>query len=150
MTTTPAAPTTNGRVIALAHYAARTVLESVLTRHGTTFHQSVTLRSVTLAGGSVTPDRLVADVINSLKIEESAVREVIDEMTASKLLEPDPTDPTHLHLTPTGRELLDTTTAETAEISARLYADIPAEDLAAAGRVLNLLTERANAELARV
>ncbi|MEU6976165.1 MULTISPECIES: MarR family transcriptional regulator [unclassified Streptomyces] len=146
---TASAPTTNGRVIALAHYAARAVLESVLTRHGATFHQSVTLKSVLLAGGSVAPDRLVADVINSLKIEESAVREVVAEMTASKLLEPDPADPTRLHLTPTGRELLDTTSAETAEISARLYAGIPAEDLAVAGRVLTLVTERANAELAR-
>ncbi|MDH6139544.1 hypothetical protein P3T35_001544 [Kitasatospora sp. GP30] len=44
MTTT--APTTvNGRVIALAHNAARALLEGVLTRHGATFHQSVTLPS---------------------------------------------------------------------------------------------------------
>ncbi|MFI1657772.1 MarR family winged helix-turn-helix transcriptional regulator [Streptomyces sp. NPDC020472] len=147
MTTT--AFTTNGRVIALAHYAARAVLESVLTRHDTTFQQSVTLKSVSLAGGSVTPDHLVADVVHSLKIEESAVREVVDGLTAARLLETDPTDASRLRLTPAGQELLDTTTAETAEITARLYADIPAEDLAVAGRVLALVTERANAELAR-
>ncbi|MER8045344.1 MarR family transcriptional regulator [Streptomyces sp. NPDC094032] len=147
MTTT--APTTNGRVIALAHYAARAVLESVLTRHGVTFHQSVTLRAVTLAGGSVTPERLIADVINSLKIEESAVREVVAELTAAELLEPDPADAGRLQLTAAGQELLDTTTTETAEVSARLYADIPADDLTVAGRVLTLVTERANAELGR-
>ena len=38
--------------------------------------------------------------------------------------------------------------SETAVISARIYAGIPAEDLAAAGRVLALVAERANTELA--
>ncbi|GAA2797539.1 MarR family winged helix-turn-helix transcriptional regulator [Streptomyces showdoensis] len=147
-TNAPAAPTANGRVIALAHYASRAVLESVLTRHGLAFHESVTLKAVTLAGGSVTPDRLVADVINSLKTEEPAVREVVDGLTAAKLLEPDPADPARLRLSPAGQDLLDTTSTETAEISARLYAGIPAEDLEVAGRVLHLVTERANAELA--
>ncbi|MFH8839335.1 MarR family transcriptional regulator [Streptomyces sp. NPDC017868] len=146
MTTT--APTTNGRVIALAHYAARALLEGVLTRHGATFEQSVTLRAVVAAGGSVDRDRLVADVIGSLKADEPAVRGVIDGLTAARLLEQDPAQASRLRLTGAGRELYDSTTAETAEISARLYAGIPAEDLAVAGRVLTLVTERANAELA--
>ncbi|MFF0428834.1 MarR family transcriptional regulator [Streptomyces sp. NPDC004520] len=146
MTTT--APTTNGRVIALAHYAARALLEGVLARHSATFEQSVTLRAVVAAGGSVDRDRLVADVIGSLKTDESAVRGVIDGLTAAKLLEQDPAQASRLRLTGAGRELYDSTTAETAEISARLYAGIPAEDLAVAGRVLTLVTERANAELA--
>ncbi|CAM5682552.1 hypothetical protein GCM10010222_20380 [Streptomyces tanashiensis] len=146
MTTT--APTTNGRVIALAHYAARALLEGVLTRHGATFEQSVTLRAVVLAGDSVGRDELVSDVIGSLKTDESAVRAVIDELTATKLLEQDPAETSRLRLTDSGRELYETTTAETAEISARLYAGIPAEDLAVAGRVLTLITQRANAELA--
>ncbi|MEU4101430.1 MarR family transcriptional regulator [Streptomyces tanashiensis] len=146
MTTT--APTTNGRVIALAHYAARALLEGVLTRHGATFEQSVTLRAVVLAGDSVGRDELVSDVIGSLKTDESAVRTAIDELTATKLLEQDPAETSRLRLTDSGRELYETTTAETAEISARLYAGIPAEDLAVAGRVLTLITQRANAELA--
>ncbi|MFF7776856.1 MarR family transcriptional regulator [Streptomyces tanashiensis] len=146
MTTT--APTTNGRVIALAHYAARALLEGVLTRHGATFEQSVTFRAVVLAGGSVDRDELVSDVIGSLKTDASAVRAVIDGLTATKLLEQDPAEASRLRLTDSGRELYETTTAETAEISARLYAGIPAEDLAVAGRVLALITQRANAELA--
>lgn len=146
MTTT--APTTNGRVIALAHYAARALLEGVLTRHGATFEQSVTLRAVVLAGDSVGRDELASDVVGSLKTDESAVRAAIDELTATKLLEQDPAETSRLRLTDSGRELYETTTAETAEISARLYAGIPAEDLAVAGRVLTLITQRANAELA--
>ncbi|MEE1816385.1 MarR family transcriptional regulator [Streptomyces sp. SP18ES09] len=147
MTTT--APTTNGRVIALAHYSARALLEGVLTRHGATFEQSVVLRAAVTAGDSVGRDALVSDVIGSLKADESAVRGVIDGLTATGLLERLPADASRLRVTETGRDLYDTTTAETAEFSSRLYADIPAEDLAVAGRVLTLLTERANAELTR-
>ncbi|MFF5019283.1 MarR family transcriptional regulator [Streptomyces sp. NPDC001165] len=146
MTTT--APTVNGRVIALAHYAARALLEGVLVRHGATFDQSVTLRAVVVAGESVGRDELVADVTGSLKTGESVVRGVIEEMTAAKLLEADPAQTSRVRLTDNGRDLYESTTAETAEISARLYAGIPDEDLAIAGRVLNLITKRANAELA--
>ncbi|MFD0149290.1 MarR family transcriptional regulator [Streptomyces sp. NPDC055721] len=147
-TTTTTAPSANGRVVALAFFAARAVLQGVLTRHGITYHQSVTLRAVVTAGGSLGREELVADVNGSLKTDESVVRGVVDELTAAKLLEEDPTDTSRLRLTDTGRELDATTSAESAEISARLYGGIPAEDLAVAGRVLTLVTERANAELA--
>ncbi|MEU5950871.1 MarR family transcriptional regulator [Streptomyces sp. NPDC047525] len=150
-TTTPApipAPTTNGRVIALAHYAGRALLEGVLARHGATFHQSVTIRTLVVAGESMDRDELVAEVDGYLKIGEPVVRGVVEELTAAKLLEGDPAQASRLRLTDAGRKLHDTTGAETAEISARLYAGIPAEDLAVAGRVLELITERANAELA--
>ncbi|MGW5738352.1 MULTISPECIES: MarR family transcriptional regulator [Streptomyces] len=141
------APTTNGRVIALAHYAARALLEGVLARHGATFHHSVTLRYVVISGGSVGHDALVREVVGSLKVDASVVRDVIEELTATQLLEKDPAEASLLRLTKAGRELHDVTSAETAKISARLYADIPPEDLAVTGRVLTLLTERANAEL---
>ncbi|KUL36834.1 hypothetical protein ADL22_23295 [Streptomyces sp. NRRL F-4489] len=146
MTTT--APTVNGRVIALAHHAGRALVEGVMARYGATFHQSVTLRAVVTAGGHIGRAELVADVTGSLKIDESAVRGAIDELTAGKLLEEDLAEASRLRLTDAGRELCEKSAAETAEISTRLYAGISAEDLATAGRVLALVTERANAELA--
>ncbi|MFI1479764.1 MarR family winged helix-turn-helix transcriptional regulator [Streptomyces sp. NPDC020747] len=149
-TATPTTPIVNGRVIALAHYAGRAVLERVLTRTGNTFNQSVTLRVVAIADTPIERDEVAADVSGSLKIEESAVRTTIDELVAAKLVEEVPSDGSGLRLTPVGRELFERVTAETGEISARIYADIPAEDLATAGRVLTLVTERANAELARM
>ncbi len=148
ITATTTAPTVNGRVIALAHFAGRALLEGVLARHGATFHQSVTLRAVVAAGESVERDELVADVTGSLKTDESAVRGVMEELTAARLLEEDPAQASRMRLTDAGRELYESITAETAEISARLYAGVPAEDLAVAGRVLALVTDRANAELA--
>ena len=145
---TTSAPAVNARVVALAHYAGRALLEGVLARHGATFHQSVALRAVVAAGESIGRDELIADVTGSLKTDESVVRGVIEELTAAKLLEEDPAQASRMRLTDAGRELYQATAAETAEIAARLYAGIPAEDLAIAGRVLALVTERANAELA--
>ncbi|WP_331719141.1 MarR family transcriptional regulator [Streptomyces sp. NBC_00158] len=142
MTTT--APTLNARVIALAHHAARTLAEGALDSHGVTFHQSVTLRAVTVAGGSVPHGELVAEIQDSLKTTEPLVESVIEELLTAGLLTE---DDTRLRLTDTGRDLYETTAAATARIAARLYAGIPAEDLAVAGRVLTLITDRANAEL---
>ncbi|MGP4089715.1 MarR family winged helix-turn-helix transcriptional regulator [Streptomyces sp. KR55] len=142
MTTTP---TVNGRVIGLAHYAGRAVLETVLARYGATFQQSVTLRLVAVAEAPVERDALVAQVVGSLKADPADVHGVVDELIDKGLLEP---AATQLRITDAGRKLYETTAAETGEISARIYAGIPAEDLAVAGRVLVLVTERANAELA--
>jgi len=140
-TTAPA----DARVLALAHYAARGVLEHVLARHGITFQQQVTLRAAVTADVPQTPDDLVAQVRGSLKADPADIRATLDELLAKQLIV---VDGAHLHPTDAARELTATLGAETAPISARIWGGIPAEDLAAAGRVLALVTERANAELA--
>ncbi|MFD5335727.1 hypothetical protein [Streptomyces hawaiiensis] len=53
---------------------------------------------------------------------------------------------TGVRITDAGRERYATTSGETAPITARIYDGIPAEDLAVAGRVLRLITGRADAE----
>ncbi|MEV5549858.1 MarR family transcriptional regulator [Streptomyces sp. NPDC052309] len=143
MTTT--APTVGGRAIALAHYAGRAVLETVLSRHGATFQQSVALRVVALADGPVERDQVVEQVVGALKNDEADARRTIGELIADGLVAG---DGSRLRITDAGRELYSRVTAETGEISARIYAGIPAADLEAAGRVLARVTERADAELA--
>ncbi|MGW1533696.1 MarR family transcriptional regulator, partial [Streptomyces aureus] len=56
--------------------------------------------------------------------------------------------PGQVTLTSTGRELFVSIRTAGAEIASRVYAGIPAEDLAVVGRVLALVKERADAELA--
>ncbi|WP_406346194.1 MarR family transcriptional regulator [Streptomyces sp. NBC_00648] len=143
MTTT--APLANARDLALAHYAARGVLEHVLARHGITFQQQVTLRAAVTADAPPTPDGLVLQVQGSLKADPADIRTTLDELLAKQLLV---ADGAHLRPTDAGRELIAVAAAETAPISARIWGGIPAEDLAAAGRVLSLVAERANTELA--
>lgn len=142
MTTT--APAADARALGLAHYAARGVLEHFLARYGITFQQQVALRA---AGADVpqTRDGLVAQVQHSLKADPADIRAALDELLAKQLLV---ADGEHLRATEAGRELTAAAGAETAPVSARIWGGIPAEDLAAAGRVLALVTERANAELA--
>ena len=146
MTTT--APLLNSRVIGLAHYAARAVLEKVLAEHGLTFQQSVALRVVAVADEPVDRERVVDTVVDSLKAEKAGIRSVVEELVAAKLVEADPARPSRLRITDAGRHAHSGSTAEVAPISARIYAGIPAEELAAAGRALTLITERADAELA--
>lgn len=144
-TPTAAAPTLNSRVIALAHYAARGVLENVLARHGVTFQQSVTLRLAVVSDGPLDREHLVGEVVDALKIDKADAHAGVDGLVGGGLLT---AESTLLTVTDAGRELYRTTSAETAPFSARIYAGIPAEDLAVAGRVLSLITERANTELA--
>ncbi|MFG2428717.1 MarR family transcriptional regulator [Streptomyces sp. NPDC048590] len=139
------APVADARNLALAHYAARGVLEHVLARHGVTFQQQITLRAAATSETPPTPDGLLVQVQRSLKAEPAGIRATIDELLERRLLV---ADGAHLVPTDAGRELLAVVGAGTAPFSARIWGGIPAEDLAAAGRVLALVTERAEAELA--
>ncbi|MEV8224573.1 MarR family transcriptional regulator [Streptomyces sp. NPDC079167] len=146
MTTPPTTgPVADARTLGLAHYAARGVLEHVLARHGSTFQQQIVLRAALTTDAPRTADELVALVRGFLKADPADIRATLDELLANHLLD---ADGAHLRPTDAGRELLATVGAETAPVSARIWGGIPAEDLAAAGRVLALVTERADAELA--
>ncbi|MFJ9242017.1 MarR family winged helix-turn-helix transcriptional regulator [Streptomyces sp. NPDC101776] len=146
MTTT--APRLDPRVIGLAHYAGRAVLESVLIRHGLDFQQQITLRLVAVADGPLVREQLVGEVVSALKVDEATVREVLDRLIAAKLVEADGVDGTEVGITDAGRERFERVGGETGAYTARIYADIPDQDLETAGRVLTLITERANAALA--
>lgn len=138
------APAADSRVLGLAHYAARGLLEHVLARHGVTFQQQVALRAAVTADAPQTRDDVVAQVRGSLKADPADIRATLDELLAKQLLA---ADGAHLRPTEAGRGLLAAVGSEVAPISARVWGGIPAEDLAAAGRVLALVTERAEAEL---
>ncbi|MFJ5551861.1 MarR family transcriptional regulator [Streptomyces sp. NPDC093225] len=143
--TTNTAPVADARALGLAHYAARGVLEHLLSQHGLTFQQQVVLRAAVTADVPQTPDGLVTQVQGSLKTDPAEIRTVLDELLARQLLA---ADGKHLRATDAGRHLLTSVGADTAPVTARIWGGIPAEDLAAAGRVLALVTERANTELA--
>ncbi|WP_328675903.1 helix-turn-helix domain-containing protein [Streptomyces sp. NBC_00343] len=140
-TTTPA----DARALGLAHYAARAVLERVLTRHDLDFQQQIVLRPLTLAAGPVDRGRLTADTVAALKTDEDSVDNTIDELIAAGLVAADASE---VRITDAGRALYERIVRETSAASARIWGGIPEEDLLTAGRVLTLVAERANAELA--
>ncbi len=148
--TTPAtagAPAADARALGLAHYAARGVLEHVLARHGVTFLQQIALRTAATAATALTGDDLVTRVRASVKGDPADVRAALDALRDKALLT---TDGPRLLPTDAGRDLLAAVAAEAAPLSARVWGGIPADDLAAAGRVLALVTERADRVLAEL
>ncbi|WP_127356919.1 hypothetical protein [Actinacidiphila soli] len=143
-------PTVNGQVIGQAHYATRAVLELLLARTGTTFHQSVALNATADSGAAIYRDQLIARMTDTLKIDDSTALAAIAELTGSELMETVPGDESGLRLTDTGQALNREIRTAISEITARLYCDFSADDLATAGRLLTVITARANAELAGV
>ncbi|MFF7814811.1 MarR family transcriptional regulator [Streptomyces sp. NPDC007945] len=143
MTTT--APAADSRTLGLAHYAARGVLAHVLTRHGLTFTQQIALRTAVTADAPRTPDELAATVLTALKTGPAEARAAFDALRDQGLLL---ADGPHLVPTDAGRALLAAAAPEIAPVTARVWAGIAAEDLAAAGRLLARVTENADRELA--
>ncbi|MFE0350787.1 MarR family transcriptional regulator [Streptomyces griseoluteus] len=142
--TTTTGPVAGARELALAHYAARAVLERVLARHGMTFQEQVALRAAVSADAPQTSDVLVTRVQHSLKAGPTDVRSTLGELLTKRLLvEEGP----HIRPTDAGRELMAAVGAETAPLSARIWSGMSESDLATFGRVLALVTERADAEL---
>lgn len=143
-------PTLNGQVIGQAHYATRAVLERELAPAGVSFQQSLALNAVAAEGGVAARADLVDRMTGALKVEEAPVRATLDELTAAGLLRELPAGGSGLALTDAGRALQRRLADTVAAITARLYAGIPAEDMAVAGRVLTLVKQRADAELTGV
>ncbi|MFE0512850.1 MarR family winged helix-turn-helix transcriptional regulator [Streptomyces sp. NPDC058964] len=142
MTTTPVV---DARVIGLAHYASRAVLEGVLVPYGVSFRQNVALRLAALADGPSGRDALVDGIVGTLKVDASDAHGTVDELVSAGLLTEE--EPSRIRITDAGRQLYAKVSAETGAVAARIYAGIPEEDRVVAGRVLTLITERANAEL---
>ncbi|WP_026414485.1 MarR family winged helix-turn-helix transcriptional regulator [Actinomadura oligospora] len=135
------APALNGQVIGRAHYATRAVLERRLEGLGLTFQQGLVLNA--LAAGDKDRDQVIDLLASSLKIARTDAEAVVDSVLEAGLV-----DPSGGALTEAGRSVQAEIGAETVKIVSRLYAGLPADELAVAARVLTTLTERANAELA--
>ncbi|MFG2568016.1 hypothetical protein ACGFR6_21555 [Streptomyces sp. NPDC048567] len=145
MTTPPTAPTVNGQVIGMAHYATRALAERLLPQ-GATFHQALALSAAEAAGGTVARRALIERLTGAVKLGVPVAEATVGELTSAGLVEERSGD--LLALTPAGDALIQSYKAGVADLAARLYGDLPAEDLAAAGRVLTEVTARADAMLA--
>ncbi|MGW0394520.1 MarR family transcriptional regulator [Streptomyces sp. NPDC003042] len=143
---TATTPSVNGQVVALAHYATKAVLEQALAPVGLTYLQSLSLNFTSAQGGSATRGSIAGRLREALKIEEAAALAPVAELLEAGLLEA--TDGSVVRLTEQGRSLQEETSGYGAAIAARVYAGFTPEELATAGRVLSVVTARANAELA--
>jgi hypothetical protein len=141
MTTTA---TLNGQVIGQAERATRALLDVLLAETSTPFVRWVSV-DLLATGERTTADDLVDQLVTGLRISESEARAAIDELVHAGLA----TGASTLRLTAEGDATYRRISAGIDKISHRLYDDLPVDDLVAARRVLETVTERARAELAR-
>ena len=139
-------PTLNGQILGQAERAARACLDRLLADHGTDFDQWIAVRHLALGTVPVTRTRLIAEYAALVGIDADQASTVVDQLADRGWMAIGDDD--GIALTEVGRDLYETMNTGALAIGARLYGDLPADDLAATARVLLTLTERARAELA--
>src|SRR5215467_4865062 len=145
----PTYPSLNTQVIGQAESALGAILDPLLARTGTTFDQWLVLTVSAAAGAAIDRDQLLTRITGARKIGDSAVLTAITELTAAELVRALPGEGSRIGLTEAGQARYRSIRTALDEVISRLFGDLPAEDLATAGRVLTIITERANAEVAR-
>jgi DNA-binding MarR family transcriptional regulator len=144
----PAYPSLSTQVIGQAESALGAILDPLLARTGTTFRQWLVL-TVTAASGSVIGrGQLTARISGARKISRPEVESAISELTETGLAKSLPGDDDHIGLTEAGQARYEQIRTALGDVTTRLFGGLPPEDLATAGRVLAIVTARANAELA--
>ena len=143
----PAYPTFSTRVIGQAEKTLNAILGRELAGTGLTEPQWVILTLAVTGGGAADRDRFTSMVADALKISETEARARVGDMVTAQQLQITGGAP-GVTVTGAARQLHSRIRAAITEITQRLWGDLPAEDLATAGHVLAIITERANAELA--
>ena len=137
-------PPLNTQVIGQAESALGALLEPLLADAGITFQQWLVLTVTAASGGRADRGQLVARIAGARKIDPTEVESAIAGLAAAGLA----TAAGPLALTESGQDAYQRIRGAIEELNAELFA-FPSEDLATAGRVLSIVTERANAVLAR-
>ena len=139
----PDYPPLSTQVIGQAESALGALLEPLLAGTGITFHQWLVLTVTAASGASIDRGQLIARISNARKLDGATVESAITELTAAGLVTVDGP----VTLTDAGRTGYLSIRGALEEITAGLF-DFPPEDLATAGRILSIVTSRANALLA--
>jgi DNA-binding MarR family transcriptional regulator len=143
------APAFGTQIIGQTEKALNALLDRELADTSLTEPQWVTLTIAVMSGESIERTALLTRVAGALKFSTAQAQARIDELAAAHLLDAPEQDGAPVSVTDAGRELHTRIRTAVAEITARLWGDLPADDLEIAGRVLGVVLERANAELAR-
>jgi DNA-binding MarR family transcriptional regulator len=143
-----ASTTLSPQIIGQAEKTLNAILYRLLAGPGLTEAQWITLTLTAAGDGSIGRDQLVAQVAHGLKVSETQAREHLASLVAAQLVHGTGGDREPVRLTGAGAQVYGQIRAGVTEVVQKLWGDLPAEDLATAGRVLSIITERAGAELA--
>jgi DNA-binding MarR family transcriptional regulator len=132
------APPLTGQDIGMAANATRILLDILLDRTGTTFDEWVALRTLALEGPVIPPGVLLPDLAGKLTAGEPEVAALLEGLTAKGLIQDG------FALTADGQVRFARLRDAVAGVTARMYSDLDAGDLAVTRRVLAQVTERAH------
>jgi hypothetical protein len=141
-------PTFGAPVIGQTEKALNAILDRQLAGTGLTGPQWVTLTITALSGEAVDRDQLVDRVAGAIRVSGAEAQARISELAAAQLLQVPNGEGSPVKLTDAGQQLHGQIRTAVIEITERLWSDLPAEDLATAGRVLSTVLARADTELA--
>jgi hypothetical protein len=136
-------------LIGQTEHALAAILRRQLDGRGLTRPQwiSLTIAVAIAGGGSVDRDELVERVAAALKVGESDARAYIADLAAAQQLDAPDDEGAAVRVTDDGRQLHSQISRSVADITHRLWGDLPPVDLAAAAHVLSTVLARANQEL---
>jgi hypothetical protein len=140
-------PTLTPQVIGQAEKTLNAILDRLLAGPGLTEAQWITLTLTAGGAGSAGHGQLVAQVAHGLKVDEAQARAHVAELAAAHLVH-DAGDGSPVRLTAAGDRVHGQIRAGVAQVTERLWGDLPTADLATTGRILRIITDRASAELA--
>ncbi|MFB4289697.1 MarR family winged helix-turn-helix transcriptional regulator [Nonomuraea sp. ATR24] len=138
----PAGPVFGPQVIGQTEKALNTLLERQLAGTSITEPQWVTLTLTVVSNGTLSGDALAERISHSLKVDQATAHQRIVELTAANLVRT--SQDGIVEATEDGRAQWNQVRAAIARITEKLWGDLPEEELATAGRVLNTVLSRAN------
>jgi hypothetical protein len=141
----PEAQSFTPQMLGQAENTLRALLTSFLAGTNLTYHSWVLLNATAMGGGKFDRGQLTAVAVNALKIDQDAVDAALATLAGADLVT---TPPGLVRLTEAGSQLYLRLRDAMAPAAARLMQDHSADDLAATGRVLTAVTDRANEILA--
>jgi hypothetical protein len=140
-----ASPAFGTALIGQTEKALNAILDRQLAGTGITEPQWVTLTLTVVSGGAIDRAELIRRVGGATQASPAAVAERLAELTAAGFLRDG--DDGCVQVTDEGQTRWTQIRTAIGPITQRLWGDLPAEDLAAAGRVLGIVLDRANAVL---
>ena len=139
-------PPFSAQLLGQTEKAANAILDRLLAGTGLTEPQWVTLNLAIGAAGTLDNDALAGRVAGVFKTGAGEAQAHIAGLVDAQLLQAPAGAP--VQVTDAGQQLYRQVRRATAEITERLWGDVPEADLATAGRVLSTVLARADAELA--
>lgn len=144
---TTVAPPVTGQDINLAARATRQALEVLLAEQGTSFPPLAAMNVIVSRGATLDTNAVIATLGNALDVDPDTIRAVLHGLEARGLVRRTTSTvdrKPHFEMTAEGSAEHQRLSALTAALTAELYRDFDAEDLATTRRILVTLTERAN------